>query len=120
MTDIFYREKITETEEIIRWWNKGRKWLNISFICFVIIHLAILNFILHNYWTFFLLPIIFFIGALINLVFSFGLFFELFMIRFLKRKINFDKISPIVKFVTCWVILFALIVLSIHNIVDFS
>jgi hypothetical protein len=93
----FTREHLTTNEEIISWWNKGRGLLNLVFIIYVLIHLTIIVLVFENGWILFLLPIIGIAALVINIIFSFGLVFELIAIRIFKLKINFDKAAPDIK-----------------------
>ena len=119
MRGVFFRKNIKDNKDIFLWWNKGRKWVNILFLCSVIIHLSILVFILHDGWILFLLPIILFLAIIVNFTFSAGFFIELFMNKFVKKKIDFDKISPIIKILSYLVIMLGVIILSYCNIIDF-
>jgi len=97
LSNMFQREHLTSNTDIINWWNRGRGLLNLLVLFYTILHLAIMVLVFKDGWIVFLLPIIFFIFIIINIIFSLGLLFEIIALRLFKSKINFDRIAPEIK-----------------------
>lgn len=115
---IFTREHLESNGEIINWWNKGRKIMNIVFIVYSILHFLFIFIFLKNGFVFFLLPMIPILWVSINIVFSFGLAYELAAKRLFKSNVDFDKISPTIKACEFIIIGYSVLLLSIKNIMD--
>lgn len=111
MKDIFKRDNINTTKEIVQWWGLGRGLLNTSLIAYTLLHLAVIVLVFKNGWIVFLLPIIASIFLGVNIAFSLGLFVELFCSKVLNMNIDFNKVSPVIKRVQ--LVIIALIVLSL-------
>jgi len=115
---LFVRGKSLPYDEIVKWWNKGRCLLNLIFLIYVIIYFSIIVIVFKNGWIVFLLPIIFCIFILINILFSMGLFFELIAIKIFKTKIDFYKIAPEIKKWTIALIALFILILSVFDILN--
>jgi len=74
---IFFREHLNKPLDIIKWWNRGRFLLNVIVVLYSLLHLMIMLFLFKNGFIIFLLPIIFYVILLVNIIYSFGLVFEL-------------------------------------------
>jgi len=116
--NIFSREHLKTNKEILNWWNKGRKGLTIFFIAYSLLHFLFIYIFLENGFVFFLLPMIPLLVVIINVVFSFGLIFEILTKKVFKSNINFDKLSPKIKASELIFIGLFAISLSIWNILD--
>ena len=116
--NVFSREYLISNDEIVRWWSKGWGLFNIIALIYTILHLAIIVLVFENGWIFFLLPIIFGVFILINILYSIGLLFEIVALRLFKSTINFDRVSPVIKkweFVLFTIIILMLSLLDILN-----
>ena len=94
--NIFIRNNIYSSPEIIKWWLNGLGFLNLFFFLYVVFHLTIILFVFNNGFVFFLLPIIFAIGIIVNILYLSGLLTEIIISKAFKLKVDFDKISPII------------------------
>jgi len=95
--NIFERGELKSTQDIIRWWVKGLGFLNLFYLLYAIFHLAIILFVFNNGWIFFLFPIIFAIGVIINSFYLLGLITEIVVSKLLKINLDFDTLSPKIK-----------------------
>jgi len=94
---IFHRENICTTKDIIQWWNRGRKWLNIVFVIYFSLYILFVFLFLRNGFVVMMWPLFFILLLGFNIIFSIGIIFELLARKFLKSNVNYNKICPIVK-----------------------
>jgi hypothetical protein len=113
--NIFKRDNKNTSQEIIKWWIKGLGFLNLFYLLYVIFYLTIIVFVFNNGWIFFLLPIIFAIGIIINSLYLSGLLTEIIISKVLKLKVDFNKISPKMKE---WLIIISILLVVICSVYD--
>jgi hypothetical protein len=116
--NIFIRNNIYSSPEIIKWWLNGLGFLNLFFFLYVVFHLTIILFVFNNGFVFFLLPIIFAIGIIVNILYLSGLLTEIIISKAFKLKVDFDKISPIMKEWLIIISIFFVILCSAFNIIN--
>ena len=102
--------------EIVSWWNKGRLLINVIYLVYSVLHFLFIFIFLENGFVYFLLPVIPIFWVIINIVYTFGLTFELIALKIFKSKINFNVISPSIKIIEFIIIGFSILFLSIWNI----
>ena len=110
---IFQRENIHSTKDIIQWWNKGRKWLNIIFIIYFLLYVLFVFLLLRNGFIGIIWPLFFILLLVFNIIFSVGIIFELFARKTLKLNVNYDKICPVVKGVEYFAIVLIIVYISV-------
>ena len=117
---MFQCDNIHSLKDIVNWWYRGTQYLNVFFILYSIIHLAIIVTIFKNGWiVFYLVPIVF-VGLTINLIFISGLFIELLLTKLLRQNINFNKYAPSIKKFALLMSVLTVIVLSMIDIINQS
>jgi len=115
---VFVREKLTGNRQIIQWWNKGRYSLNLIIAAIALFHFTLVVVVLEKGWIFFLLPIVAAVFISVNLFYSFGMLFELFISNFTNARMDFNRIAPQIKKWTFYISILATGILSIMNILD--
>jgi hypothetical protein len=113
--NIFKRDSINSSQEIIKWWIKGLGFLNLFYFLYVIFHLTIIVIVFQNGWIIFLLPIILTIGIIINFLYLSGLITEIILSKAFKLKIDFNKISPKIME---WLIIISILLVIICSAYD--
>jgi hypothetical protein len=94
---IFFRESLNKPLDIIRWWNRGRFLLNAIVLTYSLFHLMIMLFVFKNGFIIFLLPIIFYVVLLVNVIYSLGLVFELIAKFVFHYNLQLDNAYSIIK-----------------------
>ncbi len=97
LENIYVRHNVSSTDEIVRWWTKGFKYLNLFYLIYVVFHLTIIVTVFKNGWIFFLMPYVFAIGVLINIIFLSGLLMEIILNKLLKLNIDYNNNAPKIK-----------------------
>lgn len=115
--NIFFREHLKKPFEIIKWWNKGRFLLNAIVILYSLIHLIIMFFVFKNGFVIFLIPIIFYLLILVNVIYSLGLVFELILKFIFQSNLKFDKVFSTIKRLEFIISILIVLALSIYGII---
>jgi len=116
LKNILNRSQITANSDVVRWWNKGRLFLNMILLVVTIAHILILVLVFKNGWFFFLLPFIILVWVGVNLLFSVGLIFELVAKKTFKPGIDFNKLSPSIKLAELVMLTVMIIFISIWHL----